>query len=66
MSQFPGDIGSVYLRRRHDPFAQYDPRRDMTPRGPLSPAEAHLVRGRAEADLFRGKVGVRPANLLIR
>jgi len=31
MSQFPGDIGSVYLRRRHDPFAQYDPRRDMTP-----------------------------------
>lgn len=32
MSQFPGDIGSVYMRRRHDPFAQYDPRRDMTPR----------------------------------
>ena len=39
MSQFPGDIGSVYLRRRHDPFAQYDPRRDMTPRGPLSPGK---------------------------
>ena len=41
MSQFPGDIGSVYLARSTgaDPFAQYDPRRDMTPRGPLSPGK---------------------------
>ena len=46
MSQFPGDMGSVYMRRRHDPFAQYDPRRDMTPRvnRPYMPSGGDLIK----------------------